>query len=67
MAHPKNKISKQRKRTRNAANFKVAATTLATCTQCHVAVRPHCVCKNCGNYKGAKRIAVKSDEKKASE
>jgi len=65
MAHPKNKISKARKRTRNAANFKVAAATMTECPQCHVAVRPHCVCKNCGYYKGVKRIEVESDKKKA--
>lgn len=65
MAHPKNKISKARKRTRNAANFKLDPVTLTECTQCHTSVRPHCVCKNCGYYKGVKRIEVASDKKAA--
>jgi len=63
MAVPKKKVSKARRDSRKA-NFKATAATLTECPQCHTPVAPHRVCKNCGNYKGTKRIETKSDKKK---
>lgn len=65
MAVPKKKVSKARRDSRHAHNFKAHATTLTECTQCHAPVAPHCVCKNCGNYKGTKRIETSADKKSA--
>ncbi|MCL2846876.1 MAG: 50S ribosomal protein L32 [Firmicutes bacterium] len=65
MAVPKTKVSKSRRDMRNAANFRASATTLTECPQCHKPVRPHCVCKECGYYKGTKRIEVASDKASA--
>lgn len=64
MAVPKHKVSKSRKNSRSAHNFTANATTLTECTQCHAPVEPHRICKNCGNYKGTKRIETKADKKK---
>ena len=61
MAVPKTKVSKSRRDMRNAQNFRAKAACLTDCPQCHVAVRPHCVCTACGYYKGAKRIEVAAD------
>ena len=62
MAVPKGKVSKERKRTRNSANFKVAAPTLVECPKCHELKAPHAVCKKCGTYKN---MTVVEDKKKA--
>ncbi len=35
MAVPKHKVSKQRRNTRNSANFKTEAPTLVECPKCH--------------------------------
>ena len=64
MAVPKGKVSKQRRNTRNSANFTVAAPTLVECPQCHEYKRAHAVCEACGYYDGEKKIAVKADENK---
>jgi large subunit ribosomal protein L32 len=63
MAVPKHKVSKSRRDSRKA-NFKATPATLTECAQCHTPIAPHRVCKNCGNYKGTKRIETKSDKKK---
>ncbi|MCL2756185.1 MAG: 50S ribosomal protein L32 [Firmicutes bacterium] len=63
MAVPKTKVSKSRKNMRNAANFKARAASITNCPQCHAVVRPHCVCKACGYYDGAKRIEIKEEKK----
>jgi len=63
MAVPKKKVSKARRDSRKA-NFKASAATLTECKQCHTPIVPHRVCKNCGNYKGAKRLETKTDKKK---
>lgn len=57
MAVPKQKTSKERKRTR-AANWKAEAPTLAVCPQCHEPKQSHRVCE-CGYYKGKKVIDKK--------
>ena len=64
MAVPKTKVSKSRKNTRNAANFKASAASITTCPQCHEVRAQHSICKNCGFYKGEKRVATKKDKKK---
>ncbi|MCL2851357.1 MAG: 50S ribosomal protein L32 [Firmicutes bacterium] len=63
MAVPKTKVSKSRKNMKKAANFRVSATTITGCRNCHAPVRPHCVCLACGYYKGEKRIDVASETK----
>ena len=65
MAVPKMKVSKARKNSRNAHNFRAKAAVLTPCPQCHEAVNPHTVCKNCGFYKGQKRIDGVKDKKEA--
>jgi large subunit ribosomal protein L32 len=59
MAVPKRKTSKARSRSRQAANWKLAAPARSLCPQCAAAKAPHVVCPNCGWYKG--RVAVEVD------
>lgn len=61
MAVPKHKVSKQRRNTRNSANFTVEAPTLVECPKCHELKKPHTACKNCGTYKNK---TVVEDKKK---
>ena len=63
MAVPKGKVSKQRKHTRNSANFKTEAVSLVECPKCHELKEPHKVCKNCGTYKN-KTVVEDKDKKK---
>jgi len=63
MAVPKHKVSKQRRNTRNSANFKTEAPTLVECPKCHEFKTPHTVCKNCGTYKN--KTVVEDKKKKA--
>jgi len=65
MAVPKGKVSKARRDTRRASNFKAPTVTLTDCPHCHTPVRPHCVCLNCGHYKGVQRIKIKEEKKDA--
>lgn len=62
MAVPKRKTSKQRKHNR-AANWKVAATTLVECPQCHEFKVPHRVCDACGFYDGKQVVEVTAESK----
>lgn len=62
MAVPKGKVSKERKHTRNSANFKAAAPTLVECPKCHELMAPHTVCKKCGSYKN--KVVVEEKKKK---
>ena len=62
MAVPKGKVSKQRRNTRNYANFTVAAPTLVECPKCHELKAPHTVCKICGTYKN--KTVVEDKNKK---
>jgi large subunit ribosomal protein L32 len=52
MAVPKYKKSKARTASRKAANTRLAAPTLSTCTTCGNMVLPHRVCPKCGFYRG---------------
>ena len=57
MAVPKNKVSKAR-RDKRRANWKLTATNLVECPQCHELKLPHRVCPSCGQYKGKEVIKV---------
>lgn len=51
MAHPKSRISKQR-RNKRRTHYKAEAPTLSTCSNCGTAVEYHRVCPECGYYRG---------------
>jgi large subunit ribosomal protein L32 len=55
MAHPKHKISKQR-RNKRRTHYKAVAPTLSTCSNCGAPVIYHRVCPECGYYRG--RLAI---------
>ena len=63
MAHPKSKISKARKRSRNSANFNVEVPAIVSCPQCKESKQAHKVCPHCGYYDG-KEVIAKKEEKK---
>lgn len=58
MAHPKHKVSKQR-RDKRRTHDKLVVPTLTTCPNCGAAVLYHRVCPECGFYRG--RLLVKKD------
>ncbi|MDR0753793.1 MAG: 50S ribosomal protein L32 [Prevotellaceae bacterium] len=51
MAHPKHRISKQR-RDKRRTHYKAVAPVLANCSNCGTAVLYHRVCPECGYYRG---------------
>ncbi len=51
MAHPKRKISKQR-RDKRRTHYKATAPTIIICSNCGAPVLYHRVCSECGYYKG---------------
>ncbi|HBG24559.1 MAG TPA: 50S ribosomal protein L32 [Rikenellaceae bacterium] len=51
MAHPKHRISKQR-RNKRRTHYKAELPTLGTCSNCSAAVLYHRVCPECGYYRG---------------
>ena len=51
MAHPKHRVSKQR-RNKRRTHDKAVMPTLATCLNCGAAVLYHRVCPECGFYRG---------------
>ncbi|NMB36425.1 MAG: 50S ribosomal protein L32 [Bacteroidales bacterium] len=55
MAHPKRKVSKQR-RDKRRTHYKATVPTLATCSNCGSAVMYHHVCPECGYYRGRQLI-----------
>lgn len=59
MAHPKSKISKQRKRKRRT-HYKLEAPTVASCQNCGAPKLRHTVCSDCGHYRG--RLIVNKEE-----
>jgi large subunit ribosomal protein L32 len=61
MAVPKRRHSKSRSRKRRT-NQGLKAPNLVVCPQCKERKKPHCVCANCGYYKG--RPVVNLKEKK---
>ncbi|MBI5218313.1 MAG: 50S ribosomal protein L32 [Bacteroidia bacterium] len=58
MAHPKHKISKQR-RNKRRTHYKTVAPTLSTCSNCGAAVQYHRVCPECGFYRGKQAVEKK--------
>ncbi len=54
-AVPFRKTSKTRKRMRRT-HYKINAATTTTCPKCGASVKPHRVCKECGNYKNKEVI-----------
>ena len=52
MAVPKKRTSKMKKRQRRS-HHGMPRLNLARCSHCGSAIRPHRVCHNCGQYKGA--------------
>ena len=52
MGVPKRKMSKARKRRRQAEWRKIDSPTLVACPQCHELKEPHHACLHCGYYKG---------------
>jgi len=65
MAVPKTKTSKQRKHTRSANAWKLGATHLTECPQCHEMKLGHKVCPKCGYYNG--RLIVTPKTKAAND
>ena len=61
MGVPKGKTSKANRRMNRAGNSGVAEVTLSTCPQCHALKQPHCVCPECGYYKG-RPVVVKQEK-----
>ena len=59
MAHPKRKISKQR-RDKRRTHVKATTQQLATCPNCGATVKYHRVCPECGHYRG--KLAIESEE-----
>ena len=60
MAHPKHKLSKQRRDKRRTHDF-APVPTLSVCPNCGATVMYHRVCPECGFYRG-RQIIEKSAE-----
>ena len=56
MAHPKHRISKQRKRKRRT-HYKIEAPNVVSCGNCGAPKLMHHICGECGHYRG--RLIVK--------
>ena len=61
MAHPKSRVSKQRKRLRRT-HYKHTPPNVNNCTNCGAPVLSHHVCGKCGFYRGKQAIAIKVKE-----
>ncbi|MEN8119333.1 MAG: 50S ribosomal protein L32 [Bacteroidota bacterium] len=59
MAHPKRKISKQR-RDKRRTHYKATTSTLAVCSNCGASHQYHRVCPECGHYRG--QLAIEKQE-----
>jgi large subunit ribosomal protein L32 len=59
MAHPKTRISKQRKRKRRT-HYKIEAPNVVACSNCGSPKLTHHICGECGFYRGRPIIAVAS-------
>jgi len=51
MICPKGKISKARRDKRRAQTWKIALPGLVKCSSCGELMKPHYVCRACGEYK----------------
>ncbi|MBP2019256.1 large subunit ribosomal protein L32 [Symbiobacterium terraclitae] len=56
MAVPKKKVSKSRRDSRRAHNFRLVAPNLIPCPNCKAPTLPHRVCPTCGYYQGRQVI-----------
>lgn len=61
MAHPKRKISKQR-RDKRRTHYKATAQTTIICSNCGASILYHRVCSECGYYKGKLAIEIAETE-----
>ncbi len=61
MAVPARKVSKTSGRMRRT-HYKISEKTVTTCPKCGEPVKPHRVCKKCGNYKGREVIKQETAE-----
>lgn len=57
MAHPKHKVSNQRRDKRRSHDF-IVAPQLTTCSHCGSAILTHRVCPECGYYRGKQAIEI---------
>lgn len=60
MAHPKRKISKQR-RDKRRTHFKAKTPNVSSCSNCGSPVLWHRICPECGFYKGQLAIEPKGE------
>jgi large subunit ribosomal protein L32 len=51
MAHPKSRVSKQRKRKRRT-HYKIEAPQVTSCSSCGAPTLRHRICGACGSYRG---------------
>ena len=58
MAHPKRKISKQR-RNKRRTHVKAAVPNVSSCSNCGAPILWHRVCGECGFYRGQIAMEVK--------
>lgn len=58
MAHPKSRVSKQRKRKRRT-HYKLEAPNVTKCPNCSAPKLSHHVCGECGHYRG--KLAIEQD------
>ena len=63
MAMPKRKVSKMKRRQRQAHN-RYEGVQATFCTKCQAPVAPHRVCPVCGNYGGKQVVDVATEETK---
>lgn len=61
MAVPKKKMSKSRRDSRRAHNFRVVAPNLSTCPNCKSPMLSHRVCPTCGQYQGRQVINMETE------
>ena len=58
MAVPKGKVSKARRNSRRAANWKLSLPGIVKCPRCAKMKLAHHVCKSCGYYDGQQVIVT---------
>lgn len=62
MAVPKGKVSKARRDSRRAANWKLSVPGIVKCPRCKQMKLAHRVCKHCGYYDGQQVVEVKTEK-----
>lgn len=61
MAVPKKKVSKSRRDSRRAHNFRVESPNLSVCPNCKAPTLPHHVCPTCGQYQGRQVVSKETE------